>query len=687
MFQSSNPRVELSSLSHQQTTLRGILAAGMAAIATMMVFSLAMRVSPQLTLGTYGAGLLLHAFHLQWLRRTANVRRVAISHCVSYLVWVTLILAVRYQGLRGPAALVYPPLILVTGLVWSGRAAMWMACASSVLGGALVVLEKRHLLGSSPELVPPERLWIVLTGAVFVTAVVLRYALGIIQRSIDATLQSDQRYAELVESAPDAMLFCDAQGKVRVCNLAASKLWGYERSKLLGQAMKDLFADPGEARRLSSVRSKASTPAFELEIKTRAGDFVPVELRVRSAPSDDAEPGVHLTVRDVRERRAAAQQRDRLEGQLRQAQRLEALGRLAGGVAHDFNNLLTIILGNVALLRPSAEERQQRPIDAIEEATGRAADLTRQLLALGRRQVFESDVVDLNQVVSSVQSMLQRLLPEDVAFRITMAADACWVAADRTQLSQIVVNLVNNARDAVRPGGTISIETSLEQSSVVMVISDDGVGMSETTQAHLFEPFFTTKETTGTGLGLATVHGIVSQLGGQITVKSALEQGSQFTVLLPRATPPRQVSASTPAPANVERSSAVRILVVEDDAAVRTVVRAMLTVAGYAVTTADNAEAAQRAATTQQFELVISDVVLNDVSGPMVVAQLREHLPSIKVLFVSGHAEGLIAQRGMLRPGTHFLAKPFTQQVLLAKVEQILAGSSTRHEVPQRQPA
>jgi DNA-binding NtrC family response regulator len=183
------------------------------------------------------------------------------------------------------------------------------------------------------------------------------------------------------------------------------------------------------------------------------------------------------------------------------------------------------------------------------------------------------------------------------------------------------------------------------------------------------------------------VHGIVSQLGGQITVKSALEQGSQFTVLLPRATPPRQVSASTPAPANVERSSAVRILVVEDDAAVRTVVRAMLTVAGYAVTTADNAEAAQRAATTQQFELVISDVVLNDVSGPMVVAQLREHLPSIKVLFVSGHAEGLIAQRGMLRPGTHFLAKPFTQQVLLAKVEQILAGSSTRHEVPQRQPA
>jgi PAS domain S-box-containing protein len=516
---------------------------------------------------------------------------------------------------------------------------------------------------------------------------VLRYALWIIQRAIDATLQSDERYAELVESAPDAMLFCDIHGKVRACNFAAGKLWGQDKNKLLGQNMKDLFADPEAAGRLSSVRSKATTPALEVEIKTGDGAAVPVELRVRSAPTGDGEPGVHLTVRDIRERHAAVQQRDRLEGQLRQAQRLEALGRLAGGVAHDFNNLLTIILGNLALLRPNAEDRQLRPIDAIEEATGRAADLTRQLLALGRRQVFESDVVDLNQVVASVQSMLQRLLPEDVSFHITLAPEACWVAADRTQLSQIVVNLVTNARDAVRPGGIITITTSLEQSSVVMVIRDDGVGMSEVTQAHLFEPFFTTKETTGTGLGLATVHGIVSQLGGQVTVKSALEEGSQFTVLLPRAAQPRQVATSAPAPIAIERSTAARILVVEDDAAVRTVVRAMLTVAGYAVTTADNAQAAQRAASANQFDLVISDVVLSDVSGPMVVAQLREQLPGIKVLFVSGHAEGLIAQRGMLRPGTHFLAKPFTQQVLLAKVEQILAGSSTRHEIPQRQPA
>jgi PAS domain S-box-containing protein len=686
MIHSSNPRVELSSLSHQQTTLRGIIAAGMAAIAAMMVFTIAMRVSVQATLWTYGAGLLLHAFHLQWLNCAKNIRRVAISHCCTYLVWVTLILAVRYEGLRAPAALVYPPLILVTGLVWSGRAAMWMAFASSVVCGLLVVLEKQHLLGSSPEVVPPERLWVVMTGAVFVTAVVLRYALSIIQRAIDATLQSDERYAELVESAPDAMLFCDIQGKVRACNFAAGLLWGCEKNKLLGRNMQELFTDPNEAGRLSVVRSRTSTPALEVDIKTASGDVVPVELRVRAVASEDGEPGVHLTVRDVRERRVAAQQRDRLEGQLRQAQRLEALGRLAGGVAHDFNNLLTIILGNLALLRPSAEQRQVRPIDAIEEATGRAADLTRQLLALGRRQVFESDVVDLNQVVSSVQSMLQRLLPEDVTFGIDLAVEPCWVAADRTQLSQIVVNLVTNARDAARPGGKISIATQLENSSVVMVISDDGAGMSETTQAHLFEPFFTTKESTGTGLGLATVHGIVSQLGGQISVKSAVDQGSQFTIVLPRAAQPHQPASTAPA-VNVERHGVARILVVEDDAAVRTVVRAMLTTAGYAVTTAENAEGAQRAARANRFELVISDVVLNDSSGPIVVAQLREQLPGIKVLFVSGHAEGLIAQRGMLRPGTHFLPKPFTQQDLLAKVEQILTASSTRHEVPQQQQA
>jgi CheY-like chemotaxis protein len=256
------------------------------------------------------------------------------------------------------------------------------------------------------------------------------------------------------------------------------------------------------------------------------------------------------------------------------------------------------------------------------------------------------------------------------------------VAADATQLSQVLLNLVGNARDAARPGGTIAIGTAVEGNSVVMTVEDDGIGMSADTQAHMFEPFFTTKESTGTGLGLATVHGIVSQLGGQISVTSAEGKGSGFTVHLPRASAPQgQARLEEP---SVAPQGAARILVIEDDAAVRAVVCSMLQSAGYTVSAADTADGAQRqAASGEKIDLVISDVVLSDASGPVVVSGLKRRSPQLKVLFVSGHAEGLIAQRGMLSPGTHFLAKPFTRDVLLAKVDQILKGSSTHHEIPQ----
>ncbi|HTM45471.1 MAG TPA: ATP-binding protein [Polyangiaceae bacterium] len=680
MARSANPPTDGLSVHQQAATLRGVLIAGAVAIASVGLVSLMLKVDPTLTLWTYGTGLLLHLAHLGWLQ-SGNVKRVAVSHCISYMLWVSLVLALRYGGLRSPAALVYPPLILVAGLVWSGRAALGMAILTSGIGGLLVLLEKEGVLVASLERVTPERLWLLLTACVFITAVVLRYALNIIHRSVAATLLSDRRYAELVESAPDAMLFCDRDGTIRACNAAASELWGCESSWLLGQRIRNLLANPADAPRV--LRAQAATPALELDIRNLMLEVIPVEVRVRPASTQEDEPAVHLTVRDIRERRASAQERDRLENQLRQAQRLEALGRLAGGVAHDFNNLLTIILGNVNFLRPAATERAARAVESIEEATARATDLTRQLLAMGRRQVFESDVVDLNNVLSSVRGMLRRLLPEDVAFETTPCDQPCWVAADHTQLSQVVVNLVTNARDAVRPGGRIAVKLEAEDNSIVLTVNDDGVGMTDTVQAHLFEPFFTTKESAGTGLGLATVHGIISQLGGQIAVKSAEGKGSTFTIHLPRAAAPSFESASDAPPPSLPPSGAVTVLVVEDDAPVREVVCAMLRSVGYRVVDAENASSAEQAAERAgRVDLVVSDVVLNDSNGPAVVASLSKRWPRLKVLFVSGHAEGLIAQRGMLRPGTHFLAKPFSQQALIAKVAHILTGSSTRHEIP-----
>jgi signal transduction histidine kinase/ActR/RegA family two-component response regulator len=590
----------------QARTLAGLLRAGAIVLGAMVLLAPFSGVSRLGALAMYGTGLALHLGFLLALRRwmprpgaSRATRVIAICHCVTYLLWISLILALHEGGLRAPAALVYPPLILMTGLVWSGRAALGMALAVSASSAVLVWLEGKGLLPPASGTTSLMGLWLLQTACVVITAVILNYALMTIKRSMIETLRQESLRAE---------------------------------------------------------------------------------------------------------------ERLRFENRLLQAQRLEALGRLAGGVAHDFNNLLTVILGNTDLLKTRVDD--DGAVQEIKTAAQRAADLTRQLLVFGRRQVMTATVVDLNEVLGGLSPILRRLLPEDVVLSLALGDGRLPIATDRPQLEQVVMNLVANARDAMPHGGTITVATATTTPAALRVepdvladaiwltVRDDGAGMSADVQSHIFEPFFTTKAASrGTGLGLATVHGVVTQVGGRIHVQSKIGRGTSFFIAFPRAeAPPNAWRDAGRAVAPMPVSHAT-ILLVEDDAAVRNVTSSILTAAGYRVLVARDGQEARRI--SERFvgtiDLLFTDVVMAGMSGPRVAASLRERRSALKVLFTSGHAEELIAKRGVLLPGVNFLAKPFSREALVEKVDAVLRSAqlgelgidlsrSDSQELPRRAP-
>ncbi len=384
-------------------------------------------------------------------------------------------------------------------------------------------------------------------------------------------------------------------------------------------------------------------------------------------------------------------ERKQLEEQFHQAQKMEAVGRLAGGVAHDFNNLLTAILGSADLvlesLKPAAAEREE--VEEIRKAALRAADLTRQLLAFSRQQVVAPTVLNPNTVVADMDKLLRRLLGEDVALRAVLAPDLATVKADPSQLEQVLLNLAVNARDAMPNGGKLTIETQnveLDQeyvrghlaaqpgSYVMLAVSDTGVGMDAATQARIFEPFFTTKERgKGTGLGLATVYGIVKQSGGWIWVYSEPGQGTTFKVYLPRVTEPAAPAAPSPArPVSVRGSET--ILVVEDEEVIRKLVQKVLKANGYTVLVAGTGSDAERVAGAHAgpIHLLMTDVVLPGLNGREVARRLVAQRAGIRVLFLSGYTDDAIVHHGVLDPGVAFLQKPFSPAVLGRKVREVL---------------
>jgi two-component system cell cycle sensor histidine kinase/response regulator CckA len=397
-------------------------------------------------------------------------------------------------------------------------------------------------------------------------------------------------------------------------------------------------------------------------------------------------PAVERELRDVDLRRERARTQAALEEQLRQAQKMEAIGQLAGGIAHDFNNLLTAILGYSELLTDQIgpDKPLGRDLREILTAAQRAAALTRQLQAFSRKQVLTVTALDLNQVVCDIEAMLRRLIGEHITITTVLAADLHAVMADATQLEQVLMNLAVNARDAMPHGGKLTIRTGNAETEtgdavrgaglrVSLSVTDTGTGMAPEIQARIFEPFFTTKERGhGTGLGLAAVHGIVTQLCGFIAVESVVGHGTTFRIDLPAtrtASAPTMAAAAGPAPVGSET-----ILLVEDEQGVRAFIGLALKRFGYQILEADSAESAPLLVEQNRrpIHLLLTDVILPKMGGRDLAARLGDARPGLPVLFMSGYTEQFTTTGGFLEPGVELLEKPFTAHALLAKVRHVL---------------
>ena len=415
-------------------------------------------------------------------------------------------------------------------------------------------------------------------------------------------------------------------------------------------------------------------------MKAGAADYLMKDNLMRLVPAVD---------RELREA-ASRRERRRLEEQVRHAQKMEAIGRLAGGVAHDFNNLLTVITGYSELLlgAGSLPDIVRSGLEEIKRASDRGGTLTRQLLVFSRKQKLSLKSVNLNDLVSNMEKMLGRLIGENIGLFTVLRPDLGLVRADTGHFEQVIMNMAVNARDAMPDGGKLVIETSnislgVPQADlkagpyVLLAISDTGVGMDPETQSHVFEPFFTTKEVgKGTGLGLATAYGIVKQSGGGIRVYSEKGRGTTFRIYLPRVDQPLEQEASAPMSAGSNNGSET-VLVVEDDAEVRKLICEILRGHGYRVLeTRTGDEAVQTARTfAGPVQLVLADVILPEMSGPEIVRGVKQHKPGIRALFISGYTDEAMLRHGMLEKGVTFLSKPFLPEVLAKKVREVLDAS------------
>lgn len=513
------------------------------------------------------------------------------------------------------------------------------------------------------------------------------------KRSEEALRRSEARYRSLIQSAVYGIYRCDLDGKFLDVNPALVTMLGYDLPEevIILDPQRDLFVDSGELARLI-CDFRAGTPVNNLEARWKRKDSKTITVRLsgRAVQTlDDTLQALEIIAEDVSEQRV-------LENQFRQAQKMEAVGRLAGGVAHDFNNLLMVISGytEVLLERTGAPHPLYPKIQAIHQATERATGVTRQLLAFSRKQMLELKVVDVNAIVLDMERLLRPLIGEDVQLQTKLAKDLGHTRADAGQIEQVIMNLVVNSKDAMPEGGKITIQTANVVSGgddvrreysyikpgayVMLAVSDSGHGMDKETQARIFEPFFTTKEKgKGTGLGLSTVYGIIKQSGGYVLVQSETGQGTTFRIYLPRveeaAEPLHHLPVNEP-----QNSGSETVLLVEDEESVRELVRETLESKGYRVFEAENGEVALRLTEklAQPVDALITDVVMPGMSGRELASRLCASCPKTKVLYLSGYTEDAIVHEGVLDPGTAFLQKPFTLQALGRKLREVLGGES-----------
>ena len=509
------------------------------------------------------------------------------------------------------------------------------------------------------------------------------------RRAEHAQLETENRYQTLFERNPFPMWAYDLESlRFLAVNDAAVEHYGYSREEFLSMTLRDI-RPPDELGRLESdllaVRSGSLDPsswnAAIWKHRKKDGTIFDVEIRSTTLSFGGWEARL-VMAKDVSTER-------RLEDQLRQAQKMEAVGRLSAGVAHDFNNLLGIILGYGAILRSRlTDETLRAKLEQIMKAGEQAAGLTRQLLTFSRKQVVQPRVLDLNLLVSDLGKMLQRVVGEDIDLKIAAGGDLGRVRADPGQIEQVLMNLVGNARDAMPRGGGLTVATgnvdldelyASEHAAVrpgpyvLLAVSDTGTGMDAETQRHIFEPFFTTKDPgKGTGLGLATAYGIVTQSGGHIAVYSEVGRGTTFKVYLPCVDAPAE--RRTAGGDQKLAGGTETILVVEDDGGLRELTREVLEERGYRILSAPSGPEALALAEAHAgtIHLLLTDVVMLGMSGRELAQALAVSRPQTKVLFTSGYTDDAIVHHRVLEEGTAFIQKPFTPGSLLAKVREAL---------------
>jgi two-component system, cell cycle sensor histidine kinase and response regulator CckA len=515
------------------------------------------------------------------------------------------------------------------------------------------------------------------------------------QRQVrDQLRRSDDRYRHLFESSPLAMWVYDIETlKVIAANEEAVRLYGYGAEEFCALTVAEILDQEDESRKF--YVGTGSPPPSEKTWRHRRkdGTVLFVETRTQDVEIDGWELRL-VAVHDVTARKRAEEALRRTEEQLRHAQKMEAVGRLAAGVAHDFNNLLSVVLGcaNLVLEDLKPGDPIYAEVQEIKKAGERGGGLTRQLLAFSRKQLLQPRVIDLNQILVEIQPMLRRILGEDIELAVVPSRSLGKVHADPGQIEQILMNLIVNARDAMSEGGCVTIETANHELDasygaehvdvapgryVMFAVSDTGMGMDRAVQDRLFEPFFTTKEAgKGTGLGLSTVFGIVKQSGGHIWVYSEVGKGTTFRIYLPLWEGAEQATVpSAPSPTTLH--GAETVLLVEDEEQVRNVTRSILRRHGYNVLEAQNAGEALLICERYEakIHLLVTDVVMPRMSGRELAMRLAPLRPEMKVLFVSGYTEMAIVHHGVIDAGVAFLQKPITPNALARKVRELIDSS------------
>jgi PAS domain S-box-containing protein len=506
-------------------------------------------------------------------------------------------------------------------------------------------------------------------------------------------LQSESRFREMLEGAPDAVLEIAQDGTILVANGAATEMFGYTREELTGQAVEILMPIPGRDKHRhhramygEHPRIRRMGSGLELSSRRKDGTVFPVEISLIPVWLHE-KPGVITIVHDISKRK-------RTEEKLRQAQKLEALGRLAGGTAHEFNNLLAIILGSAELVLSAVEpEQQDKHLGRIVRAAQKAGGLSRQLLTFGRKQILTAEILDLNVLVDDLSLQLAEMLGEKIGLEIVPANGPAWIRADRLHMEQVITNLLSNSRNAMPDGGNVrltvaALELTRDNTRVnpglglgqysVLSVTDTGTGMTADVKSHLFEPFFTTKGMTeASGMGLATAYGIITQSGGTISVESQPDKGTTFNIFLPVPDAASVASFLSLTPAKDALHGNETILLLEDQPDLLLLTGEFLRQCGYRVLSAGRPEEALRIAKKLKagIDLLITDILMPGMDGKELAKQCKALCPGLPVLYVSGYSSDILDH---LDDGEAFLSKPFPIEELGLKIRQLIAAKSKK---------